>query len=73
MIIEPTVRGTWIAHGRAGGIPFVAEADTRDEAFRAALAAIHDGTARRKLEGLSDGAAYVFRRGIRDAIDPYAL
>jgi len=53
MIIEPTVRGTWIAHGRAGGIPFVAEGETRDQAFRAALDAIYCGAACRKLAALS--------------------
>lgn len=53
MIIEPTVRGTWIAHGRAGGIPFVAEADTREGAFMAALDAVYRGAARRKLAELS--------------------
>lgn len=54
MIIEPTVRGTWIAHGRAGGIPFVAEADTREGAFLAALDEVYQGAARRKLAELRD-------------------
>lgn len=54
MIIEPTVRGTWIAHGRAGGIPFVAEADTREGAFLAALDAVYQGAARRTLAELND-------------------
>lgn len=53
MIIEPTIHGTWIAHGRAGGIPFVAEADTREGAFLAALDAVYQGAARRKLVELS--------------------
>ena len=54
MIIEPTIHGTWIAHGRAGGIPFVAEADTREGAFLAALDAVYQGAARRKLAELRD-------------------
>lgn len=52
MTIEPTTTGTWIAHGHAAGIPFVAEADTRMEAFRGALDAIFVGAARRKRRDL---------------------
>lgn len=52
MTIEPTTTGTWIAHGHANGIPFAAEADTRMEAFSAALDAIFAGAARRKLRDL---------------------
>ena len=54
MTIEPTLQGTWIAHGSAGGIPFVAEGDTPSEAFEAALEAVYAGAARRKLRDLGE-------------------
>ena len=53
MTIEPTTTGTWIAHGHANGIPFVAEAETRMEAFSAALDAVYQGAGRRKVSELS--------------------
>ena len=52
MIIEPTESGTWIAHGRANGTPFVAEAETREDAFHAALDTIYQAAALREAKRL---------------------
>ncbi len=55
MVIEQTLNGTWIAHGYANGVPYVAEGKTRHDAFVDAVEAIFAGAARRKLRELSGG------------------
>ena len=43
---------TWIAHGTAGGIPYIAEGDSESDASAAAAAAVFEAHARGRLEAL---------------------
>ena len=43
---------TWIAHGIAGGIPYIAEGDSESDASAAAAAVVFESHGRRRLEAL---------------------
>lgn len=43
---------TWIAHGIAGGIPYVVEGDSEADASAAAAAVVFESHGRRRLEAL---------------------
>lgn len=43
---------TWIAHGIAGGIPFVVEGDSESDASAAAAAVVFESHGRRRLAAL---------------------
>lgn len=43
---------TWIAHGIAGGIPYIAEGDSESAASAAAAAAVFEAHGRRRLAAL---------------------
>jgi len=56
---EPTANRdgsvTWLAHGIAGGIPYVAEGDSEEEAEAAACALVYQCHARREYGRINGG------------------